>query len=92
MGVGGGTDITKSEESSDGKNTVQFKKRSPFEMIIEDHGIPGIIAVMVIGTICFIAIKQTMAGMDINLPDYFAEISTLIVGYYFGRQTGKSKN
>ena len=92
MGIGGGTDIKKSEESSNGKNTVQFKKRSPFEMIIKDHGIPGIIAVMVIGTICYIAIKQTMSGMDIKLPDYFTEISTLIIGYYFGSQTGKRKN
>jgi hypothetical protein len=92
MGVGGGTDITKSEERSDAKNTIQFKKRSLFEMIIEDHGIPGIIAVMVIGTICYIAIKQTMSGLDIELPGYLTEISTLIVGYYFGRQTGKNKN
>lgn len=60
--------------------------------LFQEHGVTGILAILVVGTACFIAISQSWRGSEINLPKYFTELSTLIIGYYFGKtRSGRSK-
>ncbi len=67
------------------------RRRSTLEQVLGDHGIPGAIALGVIGTICFIAVQQVITKQPIEIPKYFTELSSLIVGYYFGTHTSKKK-
>lgn len=84
------TTITKSEQGRAEK--VDTPERSLFGQILRDHGVPGVIAVGVIGTICFIAIHQVATRQPVEIPKYFTEISSLIIGYYFGTHTHKQKD
>ena len=70
---------------------IDMQERSLLSQVLGDHGIPGVIAIGVIGTICFIAIQQVVTHQPIEIPKYFTELSSLIVGYYFGTHAGKKK-
>ena len=67
------------------------KARLVLNEIFERQGVSGILAILVVGTACLIALAQTWRGLDVNLPKYFTELSTLIIGYYFGRAATRIK-
>jgi len=72
--------------------TKRTDQQSLAELLLAKHVVTGVIAILVIGTICWIVIYQTMAGKEVILPDYLTEIASLVVGYYFGsRTTGPNK-
>ena len=89
MGAGAGIDIEKSKRGR--TEEVRIRKRSWLEQVLSDHGISGVIALVVIGTICLITVQQVMAKQPIEIPKYFTELSSLIVGYYFGAHAVKKR-
>jgi uncharacterized membrane protein AbrB (regulator of aidB expression) len=75
-----------SEEKPTGKRT-----KLDLRPLIARQGIAGILAVLIIGTACAIAIIQIARGTEVSLPKYFTELSMLIVGYYFGKTSVKKE-
>ncbi len=71
------------KEYPDGKKT-KYRIRGFLSDIFEREGISGVIAVLIISTACVIATVQVWRGTEISIPKYFSELTTLIVGYYFG--------
>lgn len=95
--------VPKCEEESGGESTVIehnrgaeavkkitfWYRRNPVETLIHTLGVSGIIAVLVIGIVCFLVFIQTIRGQEPNIPELLSNISLLIIGYYFGRKTPK---
>ena len=90
---GGNTSIER--KNPDGSNVKKSKSYSwhkgTIEGIIQALGVSGIIAIMIIGTSCFISIAQLINKQNIELPKYLYEFSLLILGYYFGKNVSNKE-
>jgi hypothetical protein len=75
-----------SEEKPVGKTT-----KLDLRPLLAREGVAGILAIVVVGTSCVIALIQIARGLEVSLPKYFTELSMLIVGYYFGKTNASKK-
>ena len=71
------------------KSSNRSNKLHPVETLINTLGTTGIIAVIVIGTVCLLTGIQVIRGQETNIPTLLSHITLLIVGYFFGQQTQK---
>jgi hypothetical protein len=46
----------------------------------------GILAVMVIGSLCFIAIYQVVTKQAVQIPPFVEGVAGVIIGYFFSHQ------
>ncbi len=71
-----------------GELTESYKRyRTQFEFLIDTLQTSGILAVVVVSTICGLILVQSYRGQEIKIPEFLTSITTLIVGFYFGRKT-----
>jgi len=78
------------KESSDGKRT-KYSLRTILNDVFESEGVAGVIAILIIGTICVISLVQVFRGVELSIPKYFSELTALIVGYYFGSKRARAR-
>lgn len=74
------------EKKTDKNGNVSYSIKTLVNDVFESEGVAGVIALILISTICFLIIIQTLRGEDIELPAYLTEFSALVFGYYFGRK------
>jgi len=72
------------------KQVEQFTPDPAFHTALREAGVPGLLALILVGSLGFVVIYGTASHTEIRLPSFLTEAITLVLGFYFGRQSGKS--
>lgn len=85
---------SKSIQAPDGNKTttenVEQTSQTPLETVTENFGVIGIIAILIIVTICAVTVIQCLYKQEFSLPKYLTELFMLVVGFYSGQKTQKT--
>jgi hypothetical protein len=64
--------------------SIAPRESSLFDRIATIGGTSGLIAVLITGTICFLALKSQG---EIKIPEVLSGALTMVLGFYFGSKT-----
>lgn len=72
------------EKSPKGQIISSRTKYSTAEYIIGVIGVPGLLAIMIVLSLCTIIIFQAVREKPVEVPQHLTDVVTLVLGYYFG--------